>query len=678
MDNIDDNTNNASSNLHLREVSGPSRRRVVHFGLAFAGAALAHACETMTPVDMNPGTTPNPSNDAGTSIPDAGLPPDAGPMPQPMSFRPVPVSTQDALVVSEDYLSQVVFAWGDPINGQMPPFKGDASDSASDQAKQAGMHHDGMHFFPLPLGSQASDRGLLVVNHEYVDQGLLFQNGYAFDEVNPLSAELIQKSQNAHGVSVVELTLQGDQWKVVPSSFARRITANTPMEISGPAAGAALMKTSADPTGKAVQGTLNNCAHGYTPWGTYLTCEENFNGYFSTKTPTGFVQTPLMKRYGVADTGKDLPPGRNGNALGLGWFLSEKRFQVDVEPNESNRFGWVVEIDPFEPTSTPVKRTALGRFKHEGATVTLSKDGYAVVYMGDDQANEYIYKFVSAKKYDANNRAANKTLLDEGTLFAAQFSPQGIGSWVELTFGKNGLIAPAFESQADIVIRARDAADTVKATKMDRPEWIAVHPKTNEVYVTLTNNSSRAAGDGAANPRINNRFGQIVRFKEAADDAAAQSFQWELFVLGGNPAKAEDSSKGQYQGNIDGDAFGSPDGLWIDDNGLLWVQTDVSTSTINSGVYEGMGNNQMLVMDTVTKKSKRIAVGPNQCELTGITATPDMKWLFFNIQHPGESNSELSGTDPTKWPSHWPAGGLSRPRSATVALRRKDKAVVGT
>ncbi len=681
MHHTDDLSNNPSHGAHLNQVATHSRRRVLHLGAVFAGAALA--CETKS-ADPVVDPSPNSMVDAGV---DGGTPSamaDAGPQPMaPMPFQPVAISTQDALLLSPQYLSQVVFAWGDPIDGQMPTFKKDASETAAEQAKQAGMHHDGMHFFPLPLGSTTSDRGLLVLNHEYVDQGLLFSGGYTFDEAKPLSAELVAKSQNAHGVSVVEIALQNDMWKVVASNKARRITANTPMAIQGPAAGKDAMKTKADPTGKVVLGTLNNCGSGQTPWGTYLTCEENFNGLFSTRVAEGFVQTELMKRYGVADTQRAaagapaFKPGRNGFAQSYGWFMTEDRFAVELEPNESNRFGWVVEINPFDASSTPVKRTALGRFKHESATVALAKDNRVVVYMGDDQSDEYIYKFVSSKKYDAQNAAANKDLLDEGALYVAKLDNSGSGTWIELSFGSNGLTAPDFVDQGDVLIRTRMAADKVGATKMDRPEWIAVNPKNKEVCVALTNNSGRKTGDGAANPRSNNRYGQILRWTEAESDAAATTFAWDLLVLAGNPNKVDDPAKGEYTGTINGDAFASPDCVWFDPNGRLWILTDVSTSSINAGPYEGMGNNQMLVMDMATKKSKRLLVGPKQSEITGITSTPDQKWLFFNVQHPGETSSEVNGTDPSTWPSHWPDGGLSRPRSATVAIRRQDFAPVG-
>ncbi|MCB6184401.1 PhoX family phosphatase [Leeia sp. TBRC 13508] len=573
-------------------------------------------------------------------------------------FTPVPLSTTDKVIVPNGYVAEVVYAWGDPVGSfkGMPTFKADGSNTAAEQALQAGMHHDGMWFFPFPLGSTNSDQGLLAVNHEYVDDGLLHPDGQA-----TWTAEKVKKSQAAHGVSIVDMRYHQNQWNVWPSEYARRITAETPMKIAGPASGHALMKTNANPTGDQVNGTFANCANGHTPWGTYLTCEENWQDYFVTPKANA-----LEKRYGINDKG-----------AGYRWHEFDQRFNAAVEPNESNRFGWVVEIDPYDPNSTPVKRTALGRMGHEGAATIIAEDGRVVVYMGDDKRFEYIYKFVSRDKYDANNRAHNMTLLDHGTLYVAKFKADGSGEWIELTQGKNGLTEDkGFANQGDVVIKARQAGDVVGATPMDRPEWTTVHPHTREVFCTLTNNSERGK-DGkptadAANPRNNNLFGQIIRWKEVGGQTATK-FTWNLFVQAGNPA----SSKPEHKGNIKGDVFGSPDGLWVDPRGLLWIQTDVSTSTLDAKEYAGMGNNQMLVADINTGMIKRFLTGPNGCEITGITMTPDMKTLFINIQHPGEPASERSDPANPLAVSAWP-NGKGRPRSATVAIRRLDNGIVGS
>jgi uncharacterized protein len=429
------------------------------------------------------------------------------------------------------------------------------------------MHHDAIHFFPLPMGSDSSTRGLLAINHEYADDGLLHVGG-----MEPWTAEKVAKSQAAHGVSIIEVAFEGGHWVVVrPSTYARRITGRTPILFSGPAAGHGLLQTAADPAGTTVIGTLNNCAHGVTPWGTYLTCEENFNGYFANLSGNvegvadGEQKLGILKgqsRYGIAKAG-----------AGYRWHEHDERFDASRHPNEPNRFGWVVEVDPFDPQSQAVKHTALGRFKHEGAWVTLGPDNHVVVYMGDDQRNEYIYKFISEGAYTPESRAANMRLLERGTLHAARFNPDGSGEWLPLVQGQHGLDAAAgFPSQAEVLINARAAADIVGATKMDRPEWIAVHPTTKEVYCTLTNNTDRGTDKGpavdAANPRANNVYGHIIHWREQGGDPRATHFAWDVFVLCGDPSIAE----GAKHGTIQGDIFGSPDGLWFDARGVLWIQ----------------------------------------------------------------------------------------------------------
>jgi uncharacterized protein len=588
------------------------------------------------------------------------------------AFKGVPLSTADTVTVPEGYTADVLYAWGDPIS-EGPPFRPDASNSAAEQAQQGGMHHDGLHYFPLPQGSDSSTRGLLAVNHEYTDDGLLHSGG-----MEPWTAEKVAKSQAAHGVAIVEVALRGDRWTVVrPSPLARRITARTPIGFSGPAAGHALLKTAADPDGRTALGTINNCAHGATPWGTYLTCEENFNAYFVNVSEDVADASPedkarilrAQKRYGITKTG-----------FGYRWHEHDRRFDAAQNPNEPNRFGWVVEIDPYDSGRPPVKRTALGRLKHEGAQVVLAKDNRVVVYMGDDERFEYIYKFVSKGVFRSGDRAANLRLLEEGTLWVARFGADGAGEWLELTPGKNGLDAGAgFPSWAEILIHARAAADRAGATKMDRPEWIAVHPKTGEVYCSLTNNTQRG-GDGrpaadAANPRANNVYGHIVRWREQGGDAAAPRFAWDVFVLAGDPSQADAAKRGTSRG----DAFGSPDGLWFDPRGVLWIQTDVSTSALNKGDYANLGNNQMLAADSATGEIRRFLTGPNGCEVTGVVTTPDGRTMFVNIQHPGEAPSERSNPAKPTALSTWPDGpGAGRPRSATIVIRKRDGGFIGS
>ena len=567
-----------------------------------------------------------------------------------LGFKGVPASSSDLLVVPDGYRADVLYAWGDPagVPAGMPAFRFDASETAEEQALQAGMHHDGMEFFPLPAQSASSAHGLLAINHEYTDEALLHVDG-----LKTWSAEKTAKSQNAHGVSVIEIALRGEGWQVVrPSRYARRITARTRMLMSGPAAGHALLRTAADPTGTDVRGTFANCACGRTPWGTYLACEENFHVYFMN---AGAVP-PDQRRYGVG-------------ARAMPWHLTDARFDAGRHPNESNRFGWVVEIDPYDAGSRPRKRTALGRFKHEGAMLTLSRDGHAVVYMGDDEAFERIYKFVSRDRYDPVRSGASRNLLDQGTLYAARFDADGSGEWIPLVYGEGALTAAnGFGSQADILIRTRVAADAVAATRMDRPEWIAVHPGSGEVYCTLTNNTARGTtgqpGPDPANPRRYNIFGHIIRWREAGGDAASRNFQWDVFVLAGDPAH-EDPAR---RGSVRGDAFGSPDGLWFDRRGVLWIQTDASSGLMRSADYRGIGNNQMLAADPASAEIRRFLVGPSGCEVTGVSMTPDARSMFVNIQHPGEGGM-ASG-----WPDYRPGG---RPRSGTVVIRRHDGGVIG-
>jgi secreted PhoX family phosphatase len=576
-----------------------------------------------------------------------------------LGFAPVAVSGEDTVRVPEGYRATTLWRWGDPVGSQngQPEFRTDASNSADDQMLQAGMHHDGMHFFPLPPGSSSSNHGLLVVNHEYTDDGLLHPDG-----MKTWTAEKVRKSQAAHGVSVIEIKQENGAWRVVsPSRYGRRISAFTPIAISGPVAGNDALKTTADPSGRAVLGTVNNCANGVTPWGTYLACEENFNLYFNG----GRTITPEMGRYGLV------------KRQGLRWHEHDARFDCEKEPNEANRFGWVVEIDPSDPASKPVKRTALGRFKHEGAALALAPDGRVVYYMGDDEVFEYIYKFVSAKPWNPKDRAANRNLLDTGTLYVARFDDNGKGIWLPLVQGQSGLTASSgFASQADVLLHARSAADRAGATPMDRPEWIAVDARRKEVYCTLTNNARRGdignRSPDAANPRKENSFGHIVRWREAGGDPAATQFEWEIFLLAGDPANADPAKRG----NIKGDAFGSPDGLWVDPRGVLWIETDVTTRTLKQGDYANLGNNQMLAADPVTGEVRRFLTGPNGCEITGITATPDGKTMFINIQHPGEAPDERGNPDKPNAISSWPDGG--RPRSATIVIRKDDGGVIGT
>ncbi len=630
---------NRSSNPSIHDLSDPARRTLLRGGL---GATVAGFFAPISGVA------------ALTSLAGCATGASSGPL---LGFKSVPISTADAVSVPEGYSVQVIAAWGESagLSGETAAFKWDASNTAAEQETQLGMHHDGIHYF----AQNGSISGLLVMNHEYVDDGLLHSDG-----MKTWSRDKVRKAQAAHGVSVIEVEQKDGRWSIVrPSPWARRITANTPMAFGGPAAGHAMLRTAADAAGMRPLGTFNNCASGITPWGTYLTCEENFINYFSG----GDAPTPHEQRWGL----------RKGGAA-YRWHEHDERFDATKNPNEPNRFGWVVEIDPFNPSSTPVKRTALGRAAHEGATTTLTKDGRAVVYMGEDARFEYIYKFVSRDKVKPGGSRENATLLDHGTLHVARFDAEGKGRWIALTHGQGPLTAAnGFADAGEVMIKTRQASDLLGATKMDRPEWIDID-KQGWVYCTLTNNSNRG-GDkqpavDAANPRANNTMGHIIRWKDAGDFDGA-TFEWNHFVMAGDPTNERADAKG----NVKGDAFGCPDGLWVDGRGVLWIQCDMSTSAMGKGDLAKLGNNAMLAADPRSGEIRRFLVGPAGCEITGATGTPDGRTMFINIQHPGETPSERTDPEQPRRISNWPdARADGRPRSATVVIRKNDGGLIGT
>ncbi len=607
-----------------------------------------------------------------------------------LGFAPIKTSSADTVTVPPGYRTQVILRWGEPLDGSFPAFSIDAS--GVDQERQVGSHHDGMHFFPIegqsPFEGSSAD-GFLVVNHEYVEPRFLHAAAVGTEADSdgfPLlagarDADQVLKELNAHGVTIARIRKGEDgNWALERDPRNRRITGLTPIAISGPVRGSSLVKTKYSPDGTMTRGTLNNCAHGVTPWNTYLAAEENWAGYF--RNGDLLDQKPNLPRehgrYGVktersrygwelADNGADEFLRFDASAKGAG--------PEDDYRNEPNTFGWIVEIDPFDPASTPVKRTALGRFAHEGVVFAPPREGKPVVcYSGDDARFEYIYKFVSAKAYRA--AVSGGDLLDEGTLFVAKFNEDGSGEWLPLIHGRNGLTAAnGFVDQADILVSTRTAADTVGATKMDRPEWGAVDPKTGMVYFTLTNNSRRTPDQvDAANPRAENTFGHIIRWREAGDDPAATAFAWDLFVLAGDQTQGRDlGGRPLTEDNI----FSSPDGLWFDHDGRLWIQTDISESALNQGAHTVFGNNQMLAADPVSGEIRRFLTGPVGQEITGVVTTPDGKTMFVNVQHPGATTSAgdfAAGV----LNSHWPDGGDSYPRSATVAITKEDGGVIGT
>jgi len=638
---------NNSGNPHINDlIEGIGRRQVIGGGLAMGVLAFL-----------------------GVSVPGVGMAGQANGLlkrPSRLLFDPVAVTTADTITVPAGFQARPFIPWGTPICGEYPAFQEDARNTHLEQAEQTGMHHDGMHYFPIDVQDGKgynSEHGLLVVNHEYIEIGLLHPNGPTIVDGKRTIADEVRKEINAHGVSVVEIrrTPDGD-WEVVENSkFGRRITAATPMEIQGPARGHALLSTAYSPEGMATRGTQNNCANGFTPWGTYLTCEENWAGYFASQDDD---KPRELSRYGV------------GRSSRYGWETLEgdefQRFDATRSAamaagdyrNEPNHFGWIVEIDPFDPKSVPVKHTALGRFAHEGVIFGPTRPGKPVVcYSGDDSKFEYIYKYVSHGNFRPNH-PDNSRLLDEGTLYVARFNADGTGDWLPLDIEDQAFVAAcaakgiAFADQGEVLINTRTAADAVGATKMDRPEWGAVHPETGEVYFTLTNNTSRTETD-MANPRANSAYGHIIRWKEEGSEPTATRFGWNIFLLAGPQADSRDPNGEPLTADS---IVACPDGLWFDFEGRLWIQTDMSGS-LNGGTP--FGNNQMLVADPESGELKRFLVGPQGCEVTGITATPDFRTLFVNIQHPGE------GSTPDNLRSTWPDGQGKRPRSSTVVVTRE-------
>ncbi|MCL9777139.1 PhoX family phosphatase [Vibrio sp. S4B1] len=567
-----------------------------------------------------------------------------------LGFDAIAISTADTIEVPEGYQADVLISWGDAIKKGAPAFS--QSNDAKAQEMQFGDNNDGMTFFLI-----SDDRAVLAVNNEYTNNEYLYQH-----QGKNISADDVRKGQAAHGVSVVELKKNNGQWQVnIEGRLNRRVTALTEMEMTGVAAGHDLLKTNADKSGKVILGTFNNCANGQTPWGTYLTCEENFNGYFADTSDNPLSESNQRYGLGKKDRGYD-------------WYKYDTRFDMAQEPNEPHRHGWVVEIDPMNPNSTPKKRSALGRFKHENAALTINDDGHAVVYLGDDERGEHLYKFVSKNKYVPGSDS-NRDLLEDGTLYVAKFEGtegelNGKGQWLELTWGKNGLTPEnGFPDAASVMIFARMAATQVGATTMDRPEWVAVHPINKSVFCTLTNNKNRGVDASqpinVVNPREKNPYGHIVRWNPMNGDHASEGFEWDIYVLAGNP-EVHQSGLMAGSDNINKDnMFNSPDGIGFDMAGRLWIQTDGKYS--NKGDFAGMGNNQMLCSDPQTGEIRRFLTGPIACEITGLTFSPDHKTMFVGVQHPGEDLA----------PSHFPDGGNTVPRSSVMMITRKDGGVIG-
>jgi hypothetical protein len=599
-----------------------------------------------------------------------------------LGFEPIMVSEADTIAVPPGYRTQVIVAAGTPITGSMPAqsFAG----TGEEQAMQIGHHHDGMHYFPI---EGSSTDGLLVMNHEYIEPRYLHEafrgqaldsGGVVFDDDGLRDADQVLKEINAHGVSVARIQRGADgAWAVVEDPLNRRVTGLTPMEIAGPVRGSDHVKTKYSPDGTMTRGTLNNCAHGVTPWNTYMAAEENWAGYFLN---ADAEQPREHARYGVAD---EAPGDRYGWHLAAGQADEFVRFDASAKGasatedyrNEPNTYGWMVEVDPFDPEAAPVKRTFLGRFAHEGVVFANPVEGQPVVcYSGDDSRFEYIYKFVSAAPFQAG--VTRGDVLDEGTLYVARFNDDGTGEWLALAPGENGLTPEnGFADLADILVNTRLAGDQAGATKMDRPEWGAVDPNDGTVYFTLTNNTRRIQTQvDMANPRAVNQFGHIIRWRETGGDAAATTFDWDLYVIAGDPTQ---SATAAGEALDDTNLFACPDGLAFDAAGRLWIQTDIGEEQQNQGDFAQFGNNQMLCGDPNTGEIRRFLTGPIGQEITGVVLTPDGTSMFINVQHPGATTTaEEYAADTHK--SHWPDGGTVWPRSATVVITREDGGVVGS
>ncbi len=564
----------------------------------------------------------------------------------------------DDVKVPEGYYTRTLIRWGEPLTA-MAPTHNVWEQTPAAQNEQFGYNCDYIGYLPLPLGSTASNRGLLVVNHEYTNEELMFA---AYDPKNPTRNQ-VDVALAAHGMSVVEVQRAPDgTWSYVRGSqYNRRVTGETPHRISGPAAGHPWMMTSEDPTGTTVRGTLNNCAGGKTPWGTVLSGEENFHQYFGNlgKLDQSDVRYAIHRRYGMP-----------AEASERQWEKYHARFDVMQEPNEGFRHGWMVEIDPYNPGAPPVKRTALGRFRHEGAHFGVADDGRVVGYMGDDAQFEYVYKFVTAGRYNPRDRMANMNLLDEGTLYVAKFNDNGSGEWLPLVFGQGPLTREnGFGSQAEVLINTRRAADLVGATKMDRPEDVEPNPVTKKIYVALTNNTARGAegraAPDAANPRANNGSGHVVEISEAGNNYAATTFRWDMFILAGLPSDPSTFFAGFDKSQVS--PIGAPDNFTFDSAGNLWIATDGAARAIkyNDGLFA------VPVQGPQRGNLQQFFSSVAGSEVCGPEFTPDERTLFLAIQHPGEGGTFENPI--STWPDR-----VGLPRPSVITIQAFDNRPIGS
>ncbi|KPF73115.1 dTDP-glucose 4,6-dehydratase [Bosea sp. AAP35] len=573
--------------------------------------------------------------------------------------------------VADGYDADVLLRWGDPVTADAPAFD-PANQTPEAQAKQFGYNNDFVGYLPMPGAADASAHGVLFVNHEYTNPHLMFPGVVEMKNGKPVlknaTPERFKIEAMAHGATVAEIRRTDGKWALVKDSkYNRRITVATEMQLSGPVAGSDRVKTGADATGRKVLGTLNNCAGAMTPWGTFVSGEENFHGYFSGKLPEGHREEVNYKRLAIPSSP-------------YAWGRFEERFDISKEPNEPNRFGWVVEVDPFDPNSVPKKRTALGRFKHEGADMIVAKDGRVVAYLGDDERFDYVYKFVTAGRLDPNNRAANMDLLDSGTLYVAKFAADGAVEWMPVVFGQGPLTAAnGFQSQADVLLETRRAGDLLGATKMDRPEDITPNPVTGKVYVMLTNNTRRTDEqiDGA-NPRAKNAFGHIIEIIEEGGDHTATKGRWEILLKCGDPSVAEVGATFSTDTTRSG-WFGMPDNSVVDSAGRLWVSTDGNGPKV-TGRTDGLW-----AVDTeggARRTSKLFYRVPHGAELCGPCFTPDDTTAFVAVQHPGDDGPDWPAFGrrsyyedlSTRWPDFKPDMPV---RPSVVAITRKGGGKIG-
>ncbi len=613
-----------------------SRRQVLS-AIGYTGAALAlSGCSVATQNELVQSVGDKTQSSAPDSLP----------------FQEVAHGLDEFFTVPEGYNTQVLIRWGDPIFEDAPAFA-PANQTERAQLKQFGYNNDFIGYVPLPFGSTSSSRGLLVVNHEYVRSEMMFPGS---PNVTELTQEQSKVNMASHGLSVVEIQKdENGQWQtILDSTYNRRITPNTEMMITGPSAGSKRLKTTYSPDGIKTFGTYGNCSGGVTPWGTILTGEENIDYMFGGE----FANNPEKENYDRFGM-KEVFRGS--------WGLYNERFDMTKTPAEPLHAGWVVEIDPYDPNSTPKKRTALGRFKHEGANVFINKDGHVVAYTGDDQRFEYLYRFVSKNKYQPDNRKANMELLEDGNLFCAKFEDDGSVKWLPMQYGNGPLNEQnGFSSQADIQIDCRKAADLLGATPMDRPEDVEVNPVTAQVYVMLTNNHERKniQTDGP-NPRAQNHAGQVLELTPPDGNHNADVFTWDLILVCG--PKEDDGTK--YHPAVSENGWlACPDNCAFDTLGNMWISSDgAKMFGVADGVWatEVKGENRGL-----TKRFLRAPIGAEMC---GPFFTPDAENFFSAVQHPGEGSTFDEPS--TRWPDFDPQ---IPPRPSVVVITKNGGGRIGS